>query len=212
MQVGPTVPASCYRDQLHLVAAQLAFLENSTILKIDLEPYLSLISLVQVVNVLPCWWSVLMTSDTPRSSARGGTIPLHAMLAPITAVCFAETLVADIVYWRSATMMWADMSTWLLTAGLVVGLFAVITGLVAFFGNANIRRLRAAWIYGFSGAAVMILSLFNIFVHSRDAYTSVVPTGIVLSTLVVLILLVSAWSGWDMVYRDGVGVRLENRR
>ena len=134
------------------------------------------------------------------------------MLAPITAVCFAETLVADIVYWRSATMMWADMSAWLLTAGLVVGLFAVITGLIDFFGDARIRRLRSAWIYGFSGAAVMILSLFNIFVHSRDAYTSVVPTGLMLPTLVVILLLVSAWSGWDMVYHHGVGVRLENRR
>jgi uncharacterized membrane protein len=39
----------------------------------------------------------------------------------------------------------------------------------------------------------------------------VVPTGLVLSTLVVLILAVTAWSGATLVYRHGVGVRPEAR-
>jgi len=52
----------------------------------------------------------------------------------------------------------------------------------------------------------LILSLFNVFIHSRDGYTSVVPTGLILSTLVVLILLVTGWNGWAMVYRHRVGV------
>ena len=54
---------------------------------------------------------------------------------------------------------------------------------------------------------VLILSIFNAFVHSRDAYTSVVPTGLTLSGLVVLILLVTGWNGWTLVYRHRVGVR-----
>jgi uncharacterized membrane protein len=37
------------------------------------------------------------------------------MLVPIPIVCFVATLVTDIVYWRTATMSWADMSAWLLT-------------------------------------------------------------------------------------------------
>jgi uncharacterized membrane protein len=153
-----------------------------------------------------------MPSDTPRSTARIAGVPLHAVFAPITAVCLVETLVTDVVYWKTASMMWADMSAWLLTAGLVIGLLAVLTGLVDFFGEARVRALRSAWIYGLSSGLALVLSILNAFVHSRDAYTSVVPTGLLLSTLVVLLLLVSAGSGWDMVYRHGVGVRLENRR
>jgi uncharacterized membrane protein len=55
-----------------------------------------------------------------------------------------------------------------------------------------------------------VLSIINAFVHSRDAYTSVVPTGLILSSVVVLILLVTGWNGWAMVYRHGVGVRTED--
>jgi uncharacterized membrane protein len=38
-----------------------------------------------------------------------------------------------------------------------------------------------------------------------------VPTGLILSALVVLILLVTGWNGWTMVYRHGVGVRPEDQ-
>ena len=55
----------------------------------------------------------------------------------------------------------------------------------------------------------LVLAIFNAFIHSRDAYTSVVPTGLILSALTVLILLVTGWMGWEMVYRHRVGV-LEN--
>ncbi len=153
-----------------------------------------------------------MPSDAPRSTARIAGIPLHAVLAPITAVCLAQTLVTDLVYWKTEAMMWADMSAWFLTAGLVIGAFAVLTGLIDFFGDARVRALRSAWIYGLGSAVALLLSILNIFVHSRDAYTSVVPTGLLLSSLVVLVLLVTAWSGWDMVYHQGVGVTLEDRR
>ena len=152
-----------------------------------------------------------MPGDTPHCTARIAGLPLHAMFAPMTAVCLAQTLATDLVYWKTAAMMWADMSAWLLTAGLVIGVFAVVTGLIDFFGDARLRALRSAWVYGLSSAAALILSIFNIFVHSRDAYTSVVPTGLILSGLVVLILMISAWSGWNMVYRHGVGVHLEDR-
>jgi uncharacterized membrane protein len=43
-------------------------------------------------------------------------------------------------------------------------------------------------------------------VHTRDAWTSVFPWGLVLSAAVVLILLFTGWMGWSMVYRRGVGV------
>jgi uncharacterized membrane protein len=32
------------------------------------------------------------------------------------------------------------------------------------------------------------------------------PTGLILSLIVVLILLFSGWKGWEMVYRHRVGV------
>jgi uncharacterized membrane protein len=132
------------------------------------------------------------------------------MLVPIPIVCFVGTLVTDVVYWQTAAIMWADMSAWLLTAGLVVSIFVVLAGLIDFLGDRRIRALRPAWIHVLGNAAVIVLSIINAFVHSRDAYTSVVPTGLILSSVVVLILLVTGWNGWAMVYRHGVGVRTED--
>ena len=152
-----------------------------------------------------------MSTDTPRSTARIAGHPLHAMLVPIPIACFVGTLVTDLAYWRTANMQWANFSAWMLTVGLVVAVFAVLAGLVDVLGERRIRRLRAAWIHVLGNGLVIVLSIINAQVHSRDAYSSVAPTGLILSTLVVLILLVTGWNGWEMVDRHGVGVRSEDR-
>ena len=152
-----------------------------------------------------------MATDFPRSTARIGGHPIHPMLVPVPIACFVGALITDIVYWRSADMQWANFSVWLITVGLVVSGFAALAGIIDFLGDRGIRRLPNAWIHGLGNALVLILSIFNAFVHSRDAYTSVVPEGLLLSLLVVLILCVTGWNGWAMVYRHGVAVRPEDR-
>jgi uncharacterized membrane protein len=153
-----------------------------------------------------------MAADNPRSTASVRGHPIHAMLVPIPITCFVGTLITDLVYWKTAAMQWANFSVWLLTAGLVVSVFAALAGLIDFFGDRRIRALKAAWIHGLGNGLALILAIFNVFIHSRDAYTSVVPTGLTLSVLVVLILIVTAWTGGEMVYRHGVGVHPEDGR
>lgn len=153
-----------------------------------------------------------MANPNPRSTATIAGHPIHPMLVPVPIVCFVGTLITDIVYAVTAQMMWANFSAWLLAAGLVVSVLVVIAGLVDFLGDRRVRALGAAWIHGVGNAVALILAIINVFVHSRDAYTSVVPDGLILSFLVVLILAVTGWNGWDMVYRHGVGVRTEDGR
>ncbi len=150
-----------------------------------------------------------MGPNTPRSTAQIGGHPIHAMLVPIPITCFLGAFVTDLVYWRTAVVQWANMSIWLLTAGLVVSVVVALTGMIDFFGDRRIRALRPAWIHGVGNGVALALSIVNAFVHSRDAYTSVVPTGVILSGVVALILVVTAWNGASLVYRHGVGVRTE---
>ncbi len=142
----------------------------------------------------------------PRSTAQIAGHPLHPMLVVIPIACFAGTLLTDLAYWRTANLQWAVMSSWQLTIGLVVALFAVIAGLIDFLGERRIRDLSAVWIHAIGNAIALVLAIINAFVHSRDGWTSVVPTGLILSTLTVLILLVTGWMGWSLVYRHRVGV------
>ncbi|WGS17950.1 MULTISPECIES: DUF2231 domain-containing protein [unclassified Bradyrhizobium] len=145
-------------------------------------------------------------TPNPNSTARIATHPIHPMLVPFPIVCFVGALITDIAYWQTAQMMWADFSAWLLFAGLVLGVLAAIAGLIDFLGSRRIRELAPAWLHMVGNAVVLLLALFNSFVHSRDAWTSVVPTGLVLSVLTVLVMLFTGWLGWEMVYRRHVGV------
>jgi uncharacterized membrane protein len=127
------------------------------------------------------------------------------MLVPIPIACFVGTLLSDLMYWQSASMQWANFSAWLVTIGVIVGWLAAIAGLIDFLANRAVRAQPPAWPHFIGNLVVLILATFNMMIHSRDAYTSVVPAGLILSVLTVGILLVTGWLGWSMVYRYRVG-------
>ena len=92
------------------------------------------------------------------------------------------------------------------SVGIIVGVLAAIAGLIDFLGNRLIRRPAPAWPHMIGNVMVLVLAFFNALIHTRDAWTSVVPTGLILSIVTVLILPVTGWLGWAMVYRHRVGV------
>ncbi|MGO4523577.1 DUF2231 domain-containing protein [Microvirga sp. 2MCAF35] len=147
-----------------------------------------------------------MSERNPPSKASIAGHPIHPMLVPFPIVCFTGALVTDIVYWQTADIMWSNFSAWLLTVGLIMGGLAALAGLVDFLSSRSIRAQAPAWPHLLGNVLVLGLSLLNAFVHSRDAWTSVVPTGLVLSAVVVLLICVTGWLGWSMVYRHRVGV------
>lgn len=146
-----------------------------------------------------------MARDILSSTARIGRHPIHPMLVPIPIACFVGTLLSDLMYWQSASMQWANFSAWLVTIGVIVGWLAAIAGLIDFLANRAVRAQPPAWPHFIGNLVVLILATFNMMIHSRDAYTSVVPAGLILSVLTVAILLVTGWLGWSMVYRYRVG-------
>lgn len=150
--------------------------------------------------------ATLPYEERPRSTARIAQHPIHPMLVPVPIVCFIGALITDIVYAATAEMMWADFSAWLLVVGVIVGILAAIAGLIDLLSSRPVRSLTTAWLHGVGNIVVLVLSIFNVLIHSRDAWTSVVPTGLILSIIVVLILPITGWLGGTMVYRHGVGV------
>jgi uncharacterized membrane protein len=146
-----------------------------------------------------------MAAERPYSTARIGGHPIHPILVPFPIVCFVGALLTDLAYWWTAEMMWADFSAWLVTVGAIMAWLAALAGLIDFAANRLVRAQPPAWPHVIGNAAVLILATLNMLVHSRDAWTSVVPIGLILSAVVVAILLFTGWMGWSMVYRYGVG-------
>jgi uncharacterized membrane protein len=150
--------------------------------------------------------AVTIQDERISSTAQITRHPIHPMLVPFPIVCFIGALATDIAYYATAEITWAYFSSWLLVVGVIMGVLAAIAGLIDFVGNRLIRAQTPAWPHLIGNLLVLVLSFFNALIHQRDGWTSVVPTGLILSIIVVLILPVTGWLGWAMVYRHGVGV------
>jgi uncharacterized membrane protein len=140
---------------------------------------------------------------SPGSTTKRRGQAVLPMLVPFPIACFAGALITDLVYWRTPDVLWERFSIWLITAGLIIAGFAAIAGVIDFAVGKRIRTL--AWPHAVGYPLALLLSLINAFVHSRDGYTAIVPTGLMLSGLVVVILLVTGWVGSALVYRGRTG-------
>lgn len=122
--------------------------------------------------------------------------PLYATLVQFPVACFVGALITDIVYARTTYYLWSTFSVWMLAAGCVFALLAGIVGLVIFVRDRRVREAHLAWPYALVSLAAALLAVVNTFVHSRDAYTSVVPTGLTLSVIVVVLMAIATALGW----------------
>jgi uncharacterized membrane protein len=129
--------------------------------------------------------------------------PIHKILVSFSAAYFVGAFITDFVYWRDPDVLWERFSIWLIVAGLVVAGLAVIAYVIDLASGRQIDRPAWPGVVGY--AVAILLSLVNAFVHSRDAYTAVVPTGLTLSALVVVVLLLTSWAGTALANRPRVG-------
>ena len=116
---------------------------------------------------------------------------IHQTLTPFPVAYLTAAFATDLAYWRTAEVMWERFSVWLIAGGLVMAALVAITAVI----DLAFARQKPVWIPALIYLSAMLLSLLNVFVHSRDAYTAVVPTGLTLSACVVVILFVFMATG-----------------
>jgi uncharacterized membrane protein len=129
--------------------------------------------------------------------------PIHKMLVSFSAAYFAGALVTDLVYWQMPNVLWERFSIWLIVAGLIMAGLAAIAYVIDLAGGRQIDT--PAWPRVVGYVLAVLLSLMNAFIHSRDGYTAVVPTGLMLSGLVIVVLLLTAWVGAALANHPRVG-------
>jgi uncharacterized membrane protein len=118
---------------------------------------------------------------------------LHPPFVSIGGSLLIAAFFTDLEYSRTSLFQWANCSAWLITGGLIVALIAALL-LVIDLVVGNAGRIR--WVEFVLLAVAAVLSIFNALIHSRDAWTSVVPEGIVLSAVSAILLLIVAFRGW----------------
>lgn len=142
----------------------------------------------------------------PKTTAQIGGHPIHPMLIPFPIACFVLTLISDLAFWKTSNEFWASASLWLLGVGLIMGALAAVMGLIDVMGDVRIRDLSAVWLHAGGNVVAVVIELYNWYSRYSKGNAAVIPTGLILSLLVVLILLFTGWKGWELVYRHRVGV------
>jgi uncharacterized membrane protein len=144
--------------------------------------------------------------SNPKSTASIAGHPIHPMLIPFPIAFFVATFVCDLIYWRTGNPGWVTATQWLLGAGLIMAALAAAVGLIDVLGEPRIQALKDAWYHAGGNVLAVLIELYNGYSRYSSGEAAVLPTGLVLSLIVVGILLFTGWKGWEMVYRHHVGV------
>src|SRR4029078_11337570 len=138
----------------------------------------------------------------PQSTPKIAGHPLHPMLVPFPIAGFVGALVCDLI--GTADPFWFKASEYLLGAGIIMALLAAVMGLTDFLGDSRIRALTIAWVHFLGNLVVVLIEAFNWF--RRYSSGAADSTGTTLSALAVLLMLITGWLGWEMVYRKRVAI------
>ena len=135
------------------------------------------------------------TSGSPRL--------LHPFFISLGGALLMAALFTDFMYQSNSLIQWSNFSTWLILGGLVFALFGAIVLLIEVVLH---RAGQIIWLDFILLAIAAVLSIINELVHTRDAWTTVVPTGITLSAIVFILLLIAGVRGWTVT-----SARIPNR-
>lgn len=100
---------------------------------------------------------------------------------------FVAGLIFDVVYMKTAEVLWNKAAAWVIAIGLVIAIIPRIINLYLVWFPRNYERKKVSligfWFYGFG----ILAAILNSFVHSRDAYASV-PDNVILSVVTVIFI------------------------
>jgi uncharacterized membrane protein len=122
---------------------------------------------------------------------------VHPFFVGLGGVLLMAALFTDAMYYSNSLMQWSNFSAWLILGGLVLALIAAIVLAIEML----LRRTGPVrWLDFGILAVAAALSIVNEFIHTRDAWTTVVPSGITLSAIVTVLLLVAGLRGWTVTH------------
>lgn len=129
---------------------------------------------------------------TTQPTYRYTPSPLHAIFLAGTVPLFLGGLLSDIAYFQTYQIQWANFAAWLNAGGLVFCGFALLFALVNLIRAEHKGGRPVA--YFLLLLVTWVLGLVNAFEHAKDAWAAM-PSSLVLSIIVTLLICVTAWMG-----------------
>jgi uncharacterized membrane protein len=132
--------------------------------------------------------------------------PIHQMLIVFPLGLLATAVIIDLIYFAGDALIFAEVSYYLIVAGLIGGALAAPFGLIDWLAiPRNTRAKRIGGLHGAGNVAVMLLFLISAWLRS-DLPAEPPVWAYVCSFAGAAIALVTAWLGGELVDRLGIGV------
>ncbi|SFC95076.1 DUF2231 domain-containing protein [Massilia yuzhufengensis] len=133
--------------------------------------------------------SSAVTANPPYRNAPG---VLHTILLAGSVSLFLGALLSDVAYYNTQQIQWSNFASWLIAGAMV------FCGLALVFALVNLVRAKRKaghpLSYFLALLLTFVLGLVNAFTHAKDAWAAM-PAGLILSVIVFVLILVSAWLG-----------------
>lgn len=126
---------------------------------------------------------------------------VYGLLNPIPFGFFVAALIFDVIYARSAVILWTKAAAWLIVFGLLFAVVPRLLNLTRVWITARRIATRTDRLDFWLNLLAIVVAIVNAFVHSRDAY-AVVPAAVWLSVCTVALL---ALGNIVVAIRNGVG-------
>jgi uncharacterized membrane protein len=141
-----------------------------------------------------------------ESKAKVAGHPVHPMLVTFPIGLLVTAIIFDIIHLASGESRWAEVSWYMIGAGLIGGLVAAVPGWIDWFAiPRNTRAKRIGLIHGLGNVAVLVLFAVS-WLLRRDAPGAPPVEAIVVGFVGAGIMTVTGWLGGELVDRLGVGV------
>jgi uncharacterized membrane protein len=132
--------------------------------------------------------------------------PIHPMLIVFPLGLFPVAVIFDLIYWFTKNAHWADVSYWIIAAGIIGALLAAVFGLMDWLKVPDGTRAKTVGlVHGITNVVVAGLFIVS-WLLRRPNPAAPDLLDISLGIIGVLLALFSGWLGGELVYRLNMGV------
>lgn len=141
-----------------------------------------------------------------ESRARAFGHPIHPILIPFPLGLLSTSVIFDVVHLLTGSGKWAEISFWMIAAGVISGLVAAVFGLIDWLAIPSGTRARAVGLLHGTTNVVMVVIFAVSWLLRSGAPGEPGVIAIVLSFVGVGLASLGGFLGGELVVRMGVGV------
>jgi uncharacterized membrane protein len=132
--------------------------------------------------------------------------PIHQALIVFPLGVLATAVIFDVIHLVTSGPRWAEVSFWMICAGVIAGLVAAPFGFIDWLGIPGGTRAKRIGLLHGVGNVVVVLLFAASWVMRRDNPTVPEALALVLSFAGGGLALITGWLGGELVSRLGIGV------